>query len=93
MARESGARGVIRPNVIRRPYGDWLAASPHGACLCVGVIGSTEQEARERFEAEVQRWFEITRDTKSNTPEKFQEQKENKDALPRADLVTGLTGS
>jgi hypothetical protein len=66
MARELGARETIRPNVVRRPYGDWLAASTHGACLCVGVIGSTEQEARERFEAEVQRWFEIIRDTKSD---------------------------
>jgi hypothetical protein len=32
----------------------------------VGVIGSTEQEAREKFEAEVQRWFEIISDTKSD---------------------------
>jgi hypothetical protein len=60
---ESTTQRPILPNLIRRPHGDWLAASPRGAALCVGVIGSTEQEARDRFEAEVARWFEIISDT------------------------------
>jgi len=63
MAKESGAHPVICPNLIRRPHGDWLAASPQGASLCIGVIGATEREARDYFEATIARWFEIIRDT------------------------------
>jgi len=53
----------VRPNLIHRSYGDWLAASPHGACISLGVTGATESEARINFEAAVARWFEIIRDT------------------------------
>jgi hypothetical protein len=67
MIRETPRLVEVHPNLIRRSYGDWLAASPHGACVSLGVTGATEQEARKNFETAIKRWFAIISDTGANT--------------------------
>lgn len=52
----------IRPELIRRRSGGWLAVSPRGAGLCLGVTAPTEAEAREKFGFTFSRWLEIIRD-------------------------------
>ena len=41
--------------------GGWLAVAPTDAavCLCLGVTGQTENEARENFSRSFDRWKEI----------------------------------
>jgi hypothetical protein len=49
----------IKPQVIRRACGGWLAATPHNAGLSMGVTAPTEDEARETFGYVLARWLEI----------------------------------
>jgi len=52
----------VKPVLIRRACGGWLAKSPRGACFSMGVTAATEEEAREKFSYAFQRWLEIIRD-------------------------------
>ena len=38
----------------------WLAVSPQGAALGIGVTGRTESEAREKFQAELAAWAALS---------------------------------
>ncbi len=49
----------IRPDMIRRTGGGWLAVAPKGAVLTIGVTAPTEEEAREKFCSVFRRWLEI----------------------------------
>ncbi len=40
---------AIRPRLIERACGGWLAISPADAGLRIGVTAQTEQEARDKF--------------------------------------------
>jgi hypothetical protein len=52
----------IQPVVVQRPSGGWLARSPAGAALRIGVIGETEAAAREQFAASVDRCRKLLTD-------------------------------
>jgi hypothetical protein len=56
----------IRPDIVRRTGGGWLAIAPRGAVLSLGVTASTEEEARHKFRSVYGRWVEIlaTNETK-----------------------------
>jgi hypothetical protein len=49
----------IRPDLIRRTTGGWLAVSPTKCSICIGVTAPTEEEAIARFRFEFGRWLEI----------------------------------
>jgi hypothetical protein len=51
--------GEIRPDLIRRTGGGWLAVAPTGAFLSLGVTAPTEELAREKFRSVFKRWVEI----------------------------------
>lgn len=46
----------MRPRILPRAGGGWLAASQDGAPIAIGVWGNTTEEARERFTAAVETW-------------------------------------
>lgn len=48
----------IRPQLIERAGGWWLAVTPHNAKLCFGVMAQTENQAREEFSRALERWVE-----------------------------------
>lgn len=52
-------QGEIRPNLIRRTGGGWLAVAPSEAVLSLGVTAATEEEARAKFSSVYSRWIEI----------------------------------
>lgn len=47
---------MAMPSLIRRQCGGWLAVSPSTECIKIGVTGSTEIEAEERYTAALARW-------------------------------------
>jgi hypothetical protein len=49
----------IRPDLIRRTGGGWLAVAPDRALLSLGVTAATKEEASEKFCFVYQRWIEI----------------------------------
>lgn len=56
---EDSIKREIRPQLIRRNYGGWLAISPANCGICIGVDAPTEKEALTRFRSEFSRWLEI----------------------------------
>jgi hypothetical protein len=57
----------IRPDLVRRTRGGWLAVAPSNAPFSIGVTAATEAEAKEKFRYVFSRWLEIIRDTKITT--------------------------
>jgi hypothetical protein len=49
----------VRPKIILRAVGGWLAVSPPGARFKIGVMAETEEEAGRLFHAAWRRWDEI----------------------------------
>lgn len=45
-----------QPRMVRRRRGGWLALSPAGDSLKIGVVAPTEEQARERFEIATAAW-------------------------------------
>lgn len=39
----------VRPRLIRRRVGGWLAVAPEGCAIRLGVTAETEEGAREKF--------------------------------------------
>lgn len=58
MNRRSEAILSILPEVVQTPRG-WFAVSPPTSAIHVGVTGTTELEARERFTRELQAWASL----------------------------------
>ena len=56
-ARKSETK--IRPRVIQRSCGGWLATSPSSMNLRIGVTAPTESEALNKFVQTLDRWREI----------------------------------
>jgi hypothetical protein len=52
----------INPDLIRRFGGGWLAISPKGAFLSIGVTAKTEYEARQKFGLTYKNWLEILKE-------------------------------
>ena len=50
---------TLHPRIVRRVCGGWLAVSPPGASLKIGVTAATEAEAGEAFQIAVCRWREL----------------------------------
>lgn len=55
----NGQLGTIEPRLLRCLDGGWLAVSPAGAELSIGVLGGSPEEARRQFEAAIKRWVAI----------------------------------
>jgi hypothetical protein len=55
MANASTPILAIQPELQRARVG-WLAVSPPGSLICIGTVGDTEDEARQRFQEELQAW-------------------------------------
>lgn len=68
MAVNSERIAEIRPDMIRRRCGGWLAVAPDGACFSMGVTAPTEEEAREKFGSAFGRWLEIICDPRKAAP-------------------------
>lgn len=49
----------IRPDIMRRSCGGWLAVAPNWALFAIGVTAATEELAREKFRSVFTRWVEI----------------------------------
>lgn len=60
--------GDIRPNLIRRASGGWLAIAPKGLALTIGVTASSEDGAREKFRSVYNRLIEILAEKILNVP-------------------------
>jgi hypothetical protein len=59
---------TIEPQVTSRQCGGWLAVSPVEAPFRFGVVGSTEQEARDRFRQSLDKWVAtISSDPRADT--------------------------
>lgn len=56
---ESG--NEIRPDLIRRTGGGWLAVAPSEAVFSIGVTAPTQEEAAAKFCSVYRRWIEILR--------------------------------
>lgn len=54
------------PELLRCLSGRWLAVSSEQANIHIGVEGTTEQEARERFANAVAAWERLWTDEPSN---------------------------
>lgn len=52
----------IRPVVIRRECGGWLATTPKWAPFKLGVTGYSEPDARQAFDLAAKRWAELLSD-------------------------------
>jgi hypothetical protein len=46
----------LEPHLIERRTGGWLAVTEDGSPVQIGVVGDTEDEARERFREALARW-------------------------------------
>ena len=49
----------VKPRLIARKSGGWLAVTPRGWPLAVGVRADTEEAARDAFAAALKRWAAI----------------------------------
>jgi hypothetical protein len=58
MAKDSITQ-EIRPKLIQRASGGWLAVSSSNCSLSIGVDASSKEEAIELFRSEFSRWLEI----------------------------------
>lgn len=50
---------LVEPKIVMSVHGKWLATTPITSQLRIGVIGVTEDDARRKFEASLERWKEI----------------------------------
>jgi hypothetical protein len=64
------ARGEPAPRLIRCEYGGWLAVSPPGAFVSIGVFAWSADDARDRFHREMQEWRELLARDWSPAPDK-----------------------
>jgi hypothetical protein len=48
---------LIKPRIIRRDNGEWLAIAPKNARFSIGVTAPTENEAGEKFRSVYNEWI------------------------------------
>lgn len=63
MDLNQGGTGDVRPRLLPRECGGWLAVSPVWARFSLGVVAPTEQEAREKFDSVFKHWVSMLDDT------------------------------
>lgn len=49
----------VKPELIERKCGGWLAVTPRGWPLSIGVTAATNADAKREFEAALDRWSKI----------------------------------
>ncbi len=49
----------VEPKMIERKCGGWLAVTPRGCPLSIGVTADTSADARREFDAALDRWSKI----------------------------------
>ena len=49
----------VTPRLIARNNGDWMAVTPRGWPLALGVCAHDEESAKEKFSAALLRWAAI----------------------------------
>lgn len=49
----------VKPELIERHCGGWLAVTPRGWPLSIGVTADTESDAIKEFEVALDRWYRI----------------------------------
>jgi len=57
-----------QPDVVAMRCGGWLATSPRGVAIRIGVVGISEADARERFSESLGRWIENLREPDPTNP-------------------------
>ena len=50
---------AVKPHLIERECGGWLAITPRGWPLSIGVTAESEAGARKEFAAALERWLKI----------------------------------
>ena len=50
---------AVKPHLVERKCGGWLAITPRGWPLSVGVTAESESEARKKFAETLERWSKI----------------------------------
>jgi predicted RNase H-like HicB family nuclease len=53
------AMGRCEPELKPAVGGQWLATSPPDYLYCIGVVGETQEEARQRFTTALAAWEEL----------------------------------
>jgi hypothetical protein len=48
------------PDIHELQYGGWLATTAPRTKIRIGVVGASEEEARARFRASLNRWKELS---------------------------------
>jgi len=56
---EDGSLTGVKPQLIERKCGGWLAITPRGCVLSIGVTAETKLEAERAFEVALDRWSNI----------------------------------
>jgi hypothetical protein len=59
MSQLDGNAESIRPDLIRRTGGGWLAVSPKEAKISIGVTALSNDDAVEKFKSVYARWEEL----------------------------------
>ncbi len=57
----------VEPRLIRREDGGWLAVSPQGAPLPIGVVAWTADDARSAFVRALREWRALLDEPLQNT--------------------------
>ena len=50
------AKQMAEPRLIERAHGDWLAVSPEGCAIKIGVIAASQDEAVAAFGETMAQW-------------------------------------
>lgn len=59
MSAEADRIAGMQPRLIERECGGWLALSPDGALIRIGVTGTTDAETREAFGRAAAEWARL----------------------------------
>jgi hypothetical protein len=68
MDTDSERIAAINPDLIHRTCGGWLAVSPRGTGLSLGVTAPSKEKAREKFRYVLARWLEILTEKTLDVP-------------------------
>jgi len=53
------AHDPVKPRMIRRQNGEWLAVAPKNARFSIGVTAPTEEEAQDKFRRVYGEWVSL----------------------------------
>jgi hypothetical protein len=59
----------VRPDLTSMQCGGWLATSPRGVAIRIGIVGVSETDAREKFRESLARWITILSDSDEDVPD------------------------